>query len=136
MMTAVMMKADTRPARSGSNAGDSWTIVVSPPTLSWEGVSALVVGLLEEVVVFGWDSAGVSGDPLGRDVLCGVESVGDSDLRVSWEELVLDVELDWAIVVVLEVVVVVVVGVVVVVVVELVVSGFGGSAEAGECVSG
>lgn len=26
-MTAVMMKADTKPARRGSNVGDSWTIV-------------------------------------------------------------------------------------------------------------
>lgn len=37
MMTAVMMKADTRPARRGSNAGESWTIVVSLPTLSCDG---------------------------------------------------------------------------------------------------
>ena len=27
MMTAVMMKADTKPARRGSNVGDSWAIV-------------------------------------------------------------------------------------------------------------
>lgn len=27
MMTAVMMKADTRPARRGSKVGDSWAIV-------------------------------------------------------------------------------------------------------------
>ncbi len=32
MMTAVMMKADTRPARSGSNVGDSWTIVAGTKT--------------------------------------------------------------------------------------------------------
>lgn len=38
-MTAVMMKADTRPARRGSNVGDLRIVVVSSPTLSWEGLS-------------------------------------------------------------------------------------------------
>lgn len=32
MMTAVMMKADTRPARRGSSVGDSWTIVAGTKT--------------------------------------------------------------------------------------------------------
>lgn len=61
MMTAVMMKADTRPARRGSNVGDSWAIVVSPPTLSWDGLSAwplvwaeMLVGVV--MVVLGWIS--------------------------------------------------------------------------------
>lgn len=32
MMTAVMMKADTRPARRGSSVGESWTIVAVTET--------------------------------------------------------------------------------------------------------
>lgn len=77
MMTAVMMKADTRPAKRGSKVGASWTIVMSSPTLSWEGVStwSLAVELLGGLmVVVRW--------ALLEEfvVLCGDESVVDSGL--------------------------------------------------------
>lgn len=102
MMTAVMMKADTRPARRGSNVGESWTTVVSPPTLSCEGLSARAlawaVGLLVGRIVDVWWSTLFSGRWSGCN---------EDDLEVggSLEELVLDVVLDWVLVVVVMVVV-------------------------------
>lgn len=102
MMTAVMMKADTRPARRGSNVGESWTTVVSPPTLSCEGLTAWAlawaVGLLAGRVVDVWWSPLFSGRWSGCN---------EDDLEVggSLEELVLDVVLDWVLVVVVLVVV-------------------------------
>lgn len=101
MMTAVMMKADTRPARRGSNVGESWTTVVSPPTLSCEGLSARAlawaVGLLTGRIVDVWWSTLLSELWSGCD---------EDDLEVgdSLVELVLDVVLDWVLVVVVVVV--------------------------------
>lgn len=74
MMMAVMMKADTRPARRGSRVGASFSAVVPPPTLSWDEVSmwafAWALGLgtsfgpsvctVTAVVTFGF-GAGVPG---------------------------------------------------------------------------
>lgn len=81
MMTAVMMKADTKPARRGSNVGESWTIVGSPSTLSWEGWSAwglvwaeVLGGLMVE---FRWTLLEVLGYPPVS--FCGDESVDDSE---------------------------------------------------------
>lgn len=83
MMTAVMMKADTRPASRGSNVGESCTIVGSPPTLSWEGSSWCLAW------VEGWTWAS-----------CGGVSVVDSEAGAPREELVPGVEVDRAVVVV------------------------------------
>lgn len=85
MMTAVMMKADTRPARRGSNVRESWTIVGSPPTLSWEGVLAWSLASAEGLVVwvmvvFRSDLLVVGGCSSDCDVVCCVARVGDSDL--------------------------------------------------------
>lgn len=68
MMTAAMMKADTRPARRGSNPGELWAIP-SPSTLSCDGLLAWeLVWLLGwaavdclsdcKVFVFGWGVEG------------------------------------------------------------------------------
>lgn len=72
----------------------------SPPTLSWEGVSAWGLdwaeGLLGGLVVgFRWASLEVSGCLSGCEVFSG-DVVVDSDLGVSEEDLVLD----WAMTVV------------------------------------
>lgn len=113
MITAVMMKADTRPARRGSNVGESWDVAASPPTLSWEGLSgcplAWAEGLLcEEVVVVVWRAT------LGVTTCFSVEAfvtIGDTIFGGCWVEAVLDVELDWVVGLVVVVVVAVEVGV-------------------------
>lgn len=86
--------------------------LLSPPMLSWEGVLSWAFwalgsaeGLLGGVMVdIGWASLEVSGFPSGRKVFCGDVSIGGSELAGSRGELVLDVELDWKVVVVVVVV--------------------------------
>jgi len=45
MMTAVMMKADTKPARRGSNVGESWAIVAGTETQETRQQTILVYSL-------------------------------------------------------------------------------------------
>lgn len=44
-MTAVMTKADTKPARRGSNVGDSWTIVAGKDTVKLQVPSLTICTL-------------------------------------------------------------------------------------------
>lgn len=92
MMTAVMMKADTRPASRGSSVGESCCIVVSSPlTLSWEGEPEWPLPRVEELAVWTvvelcrasvWLSEGAC--------------VGDADsVDDTWVVLLPDEELEW-----------------------------------------
>lgn len=82
-MTAVMMKADTRPARRGSRVGESCTTVVPSPTLSWDGVLAWALASALGLVVATGDSLEVSEcvlfcfDAGGRGLFCVVMMVGE-----------------------------------------------------------
>lgn len=74
MMTAVMMKADTKPARRGSKVGDSWAIVASPPTLSGDGMSACALAWAEVdrvIVDVKWATVEPSGCRLECEVAWG-----------------------------------------------------------------
>lgn len=82
MMTAAMMKADTRPARRGSNPGELWA-VPSPSTLSCDGLLAW-----ELVWMLGWV------DCLSD---CEVFDVG-WEVEGFWTEAVLEFVLDLVVV--------------------------------------